>query len=50
MRPFLHRWWQRLSRTGKLALWLVVVYMVGQQVFGPYSTNAARTNVLEQFQ
>jgi ClpP class serine protease len=50
MRPFLHRWWQRLSRTGKLALWLVVVYMVVQQVFGPYSTNAARTNVLEQFQ
>jgi len=50
MRPFLHRWWQRLSRAGKLALWLVVVYMVGQQVFGPYSTNAARTNVLEQFQ
>lgn len=50
MRPFLHRWWQRLSRTGKLALWLVVIYMVVQQVFGPYSTNAARTNVLEQFQ
>jgi ClpP class serine protease len=50
MRPFLHRWWQRLSRTGKLSLWLVVVYMVVQQVFGPYSTNAARTNVLEQFQ
>jgi len=50
MRPFLDRWWQRLSRTGKLALWLVVVYMVVQQVFGPYSTNAARTNVLEQFQ
>ena len=50
MRPFLHRWWQRLSRTGKLALWLVVVYMVVQQVFGPYWTNAARTNVLEQFQ
>jgi ClpP class serine protease len=50
MRPFLHRWWQRLSRTGKLALWLVVVYMVGQQFFGPYVTNAARANVLEQFQ
>jgi ClpP class serine protease len=50
MRPFLHRWWQRLSRTGKLALWLVVVYMVVQQVFGPYWTNAARATVLEQFQ
>jgi ClpP class serine protease len=50
MRPFLHRWWQRLSRTGKLALWLVVVYMVVQQVFASYWTNAARANVLEQFQ
>jgi ClpP class serine protease len=50
MRPFLHRWWQRLSHIGKLALWLVVVYMVVQQVFGPYSTYAARANVLEQFQ
>jgi ClpP class serine protease len=51
MRPFLHRWWQRLFRTGKLALWLVVVYMVVQQVFfAPYWTNAARANVLEQFQ
>jgi ClpP class serine protease len=50
MRPFLHRWWQRLSRTGKLVLWLVVVYMVVQQVFASYWTNAVRANVLEQFQ
>jgi ClpP class serine protease len=50
MRPFLHRWWQRLFRTGKLALWLGVVYMVVQQIFAPYWINAARANVLEQFQ
>ena len=50
MKPFVHRWWQRLFRIGKWTLWLVVAYMVVQQILGPYWTNAARAGVLDQFQ
>jgi ClpP class serine protease len=46
----LHRWWHRLRRIGKFAFWLIVTYMIVQQVFGPYWTNAARASVLDQFQ
>jgi ClpP class serine protease len=50
MRPSRHRWWQRFRRIGKFAFWLIVTYMIVQQVFGPYWTNAARASVLDQFQ
>jgi ClpP class serine protease len=42
--------WRRLRRVGKFAFWLIVVYMVVQQILGPYWTNAARVSVLDQFQ
>lgn len=45
-----HRWSQRFRRIGKFAFWLIVIYMIVQQVFGPYWTNAARASVLDQFQ
>ena len=50
MRPSRRRWWHRLRRIGKVAFWLIVTYMIVQQVFGPYWTNAARASVLDQFQ
>ncbi len=50
MRPSRHRWWHPLPRIGKFAFWLIVAYMVVQQIFGPYWTNAARASVLDQFQ
>ena len=42
--------WHRLRRIGKFAFWLIVIYMIVQQVLGPYWTNAARVSVLDQFQ
>ncbi len=42
--------WHRLCRVGKFAFWLIVVYMVVQQILGPYWTSAARVSVLDQFQ
>jgi ClpP class serine protease len=42
--------WRRLRRVGKFAFWLIVVYMVVQQILGPYWTSAARVSVLDQFQ
>jgi ClpP class serine protease len=42
--------WRGVRRIGKFAFWLVVIYMIIQQVFGPYWTGAARASVLEQFQ
>jgi ClpP class serine protease len=42
--------WHRLRRVGKFAFWLIVIYMIVQQVLGPYWTNAARVSVLDQFQ
>ena len=44
------RWSHRLRRIGKSAFWVIVIYMIVQQVFGPYWTNAARASVLDQFQ
>ena len=42
--------WRRLRRVGKFAFWLIVVYLVVQQILGPYWTSAARVSVLDQFQ
>jgi ClpP class serine protease len=42
--------WYGLRRAGKIALWLLVAFIVVQQILGPYWTNAARDSVLEQFQ
>src|SRR5438874_12094315 len=42
--------WHRLRRIGKYAFLLIVIYMIVQQVLGPYWTNAARVSVLDQFQ
>jgi ClpP class serine protease len=42
--------WHRLRRIGKFAFWLIVIYMIVQQVLGPYWTNAARVSVLDLFQ
>jgi ClpP class serine protease len=50
MRPSRHRWWHRLPPIGKFAFWLIVAYMVVQQIFGPYWTTTARASVLDQFQ
>ena len=50
MKDFLSRWRRRVFRAGKLALWLVVIYIVFQQVSGPYWTSAVRAGVLEEFQ
>src|ERR671918_2962656 len=41
---------QRLRRVGKLAVWLILAYIVVQAVLGPYWTKAARDSVLDQFQ
>ena len=52
-KPRRSRWrnrWHRLRRLGKFAFWLIVTYMVVQQILGPYWTNAARVSVLDQFQ
>ena len=40
----------RLRRVGKLAVWLILAYVVVQTVIGPYWTKAARDSVLDQFQ
>jgi ClpP class serine protease len=45
-----HNRWRRLRRAGKFAFWLIVTYIVVQQILGPYWTNAARVGVLDQFQ
>jgi ClpP class serine protease len=42
--------WRRLRRVGKFAFWLIVTYIVVQQILGPYWTSAARVSVLDQFQ
>jgi ClpP class serine protease len=52
-KPRRSRWrnrWRRLRRAGKFAFWLIVTYIVVQQILGPYWTNAARVGVLDQFQ
>ena len=50
MRSFWRNFWHGLPRLGKFAFWLIVIYMIVQQIFGPYWTNAARASVLDQFQ
>jgi ClpP class serine protease len=42
--------WLRVRGVGKLAFWLIVIYLIVQQIFGPHWTNAARAGVLDQFQ
>jgi ClpP class serine protease len=42
--------WRRLRRLGKFTFWLIVAYLIVQQMLGPYWTNAARVSVLDQFQ
>src|SRR5438874_11610318 len=42
--------WHRLRRIGKFAFWLIVIYMIVQQVLVQYWTHAARVSVLDQFQ
>lgn len=43
-------WWHRFANLGKLLFWLLLIYLLVQQSCGPYWTNAARTEVLNQFQ
>ena len=49
-KSLLRNGWSRLRRVGKFAFWLIVTYIVVQQILGPYWTNAARVSVLDQFQ
>ena len=51
--PVRSRWrdrWNGLVRIGKFAFWLIVIYIVVQQIFGPSWTRADRTAVIDTFQ
>jgi ClpP class serine protease len=49
-RSFWRRGGHGLARAGKWAFWLIVIYMIVQQILGPYLTRAARASVLAQLQ
>jgi ClpP class serine protease len=43
-------WWQRLASLAKILFWLVLVFVVLQQVYGANRPEIARATVLDRFQ
>jgi ClpP class serine protease len=48
--PRRRNWWHGLWRAAKAAFWIVLAYIVVQQILAPYWTVAARDSVLDRFQ